>query len=103
MEHRRAHALAVLPALFGLVRRAEVDHRREAEVTEDARVRLGQVVRTVGSEELPPAHVAAVGRLVATEVAEIERPLEREQTVGRAGSGHVATVSTGRDTHVAGR
>ena len=68
----------------------------QSEFDEQLRIAVGERVRAVGAEQPPPLHGPAVERLVAAEVAEVERALEREVAHGLRGRGrHAATLPTG--------
>ena len=86
MHHDVADVILPPAALLRLVNRAQVDDRVQSEVAEELRVGVGQRVRTVGAEQPPPLHGSAVERLVAAEVAEVERALEGEVAQGVRGS-----------------
>src|SRR5262249_55725943 len=67
------------PPPFGpqLRRRAQVDHRAEAELVAQAHhVARGQPMERVAAEDTPPAHRSAAGRRVPAHVAEVEAALE---------------------------
>ena len=95
--------LHVEAALLDLLARAQVDHRADPELAHHGQVRPGQLAQPVGPEEDPPPRAQPVLGEVPAEVAEVHRPLERDQAfdrhaTGRSHSGNhrVRSASTGR-------
>jgi hypothetical protein len=64
------------------VLRAQVDDGPQAQVEEQVQVLTVEPVQRVGPVQRPPAHPAAVGGRVATEVTEVEAGVEANQALG---------------------
>jgi len=78
MRHAGGHQRRVA-VRTQLGRRPEVDHGREPDlVTKLGDVFLAQPVERVAAKEPPPANRAAVGRRIATQVAEVVTAVERD-------------------------
>ena len=60
---------------------AQVDDRPDAELAQHGEVGLGQLAQAVGPEERAPARPRAVAGLVAAQVAEVDRALQRDHPV----------------------
>lgn len=77
------------PVLLDLVRGAQVDHGLEAERLQPGDIGLGDPVDAVGPVQRLPLRHVTIGRGVAAEVTEVERPLELDVSHRTSGcSGH---------------
>jgi len=69
-------------ALFGA---AKIKRALQTQGTQNLDIRLGQVTKMVGAEDLPPADPAAIPGGIAPEVAEIAGAGEIEVAAGASG------------------
>ena len=86
-------------ALVEFARRAQIDHRAQAESPHDLEVGIGEAVETVGAEQGPPARRTTVDRGVSAHVAEVVHGIEADEALRIvthgwewAGRGHGVTV-----------
>jgi hypothetical protein len=58
---------------------AQIDNGAQAQTTQLHQIVQGQLVQRIGTEQPTPPGIPSVEALVATEIAEVEGSLERDQ------------------------